>query len=293
MIGLFRADLLRLRHRGDLWIGVGAVLVLASLLYVSAANSANTGFYWPPENGPLPPEMLEQAARDRDPFTFPFSIIMMLQTGGAILAAVMVFVAAAWLGTEFSWGTIRQLTLLRPDRWRFVLVRLAACLALAVVLLVLLMALGALMPVIVPLEGSGHAPVVTPVALLALAASQSLTIVAAIALGLMFTVLTRSGSLGIVFSAVYFVADAALGGNPVWEKSELLLWVPRLLLGTRLRALSEDVQATFGPADPHGYVAAPTLLTIPPLAGLLIVLAWILALVLVSCLLIRRADVRE
>lgn len=293
MIGLFRADLLRLRHRGDLWIGVAAVLILASLLYVSAANSANTVFYWPPENGPLPPEMLEQAARDRDPFTFPFSIVMMLQTGGAILAAVMVFVAAAWLGTEFSWGTIRQLTLLRPDRWRFVLVRLAACLALAVVLLVLLMALGALMPIIVPMEGSGHAPVVTPLALLALAASQSLTIVAAIALGLMFTVLTRSGSLGIVFSAVYFVADAALGGNPVWEKSELLLWVPRLLLGTRLRALSQDVQAAFGPADPHGYVAAPTLLTIPPLAGLAIVLAWILALVLASCWLIRHADVRE
>ena len=293
MIGLFRADLLRLRHRGDLWIGVGAVLVLAALLYVSAANSANTTIYWPPENGPLPPEMLEQAARDRDPFTFPFSIVMMIQTGGAILAAVMVFVASAWLGTEFAWGTIRQLTLLRPDRWRFVLVRIAACLALAVVLLVLLMALGAVMPVIVPLEGSGHAPVVTPVALLALAASQLLTIVAAIGLGIMFTVLTRSGSLGIVFSAVYFVADAALGGNPVWEKSELLLWVPRLLLGTRLRALSQDVQAAFGPADPHGYLPPTTLLTIPPTVGLAILLAWIVGLIAIACLIVRRADVRE
>jgi hypothetical protein len=79
----------------------------------------------------------------------------------------------------------------------------------------------------------------------------------------------------------------------VWQQSELLLWVPRILLGTRLRALSQDVQAAFGPADPHGYVNAPTLLTIPPLAGLAIVLVWIVGLVVVACLLIRHADVRE
>ena len=293
MIGLFQADLLRLRHRGDLWIGVIAVIVLTALLYVSAANGSSGSFYWPPENGPIPPEMLDQLARDRDPYTFPFSIITMLQTGGAILAAVMVFIGAAWLGTEFSWGTIRQLALLRPDRWRFVGVRIAACVALAVVLLLALLAMGAVLPAIVTLEGSGHAPVVTPAAILALAAAQLVTIAAATMVGVMFTALPRSGSLGIVFSAVYFVADGALGGNPVWQSSELLLWVPRLLLGTRLRALTQDVQAAFGPADPHGYLPPTTLLTIPPLPGLAILVAWIVGLVVLACVLVRRSDIRE
>jgi hypothetical protein len=89
------------------------------------------------------------------------------------------------------------------------------------------------------------------------------------------------------------VADAALGGNPVWQGSDILLWVPRLLLGTRLRALSEDVQAAFGPADPHGYLPPTTLLTIPPMVGLAILLAWLVGLVAIACLLVRDADIRE
>jgi hypothetical protein len=293
MTGLLRADLLRLRHRGDLWIGAIVVVALVALTYVTSASNANQAPYWPPENGPIPPEFLDQLARNRDPFTFPFSVITLLQTGGGFVAAVMVFISAAWLGTEFTWGTVRQLALLRPDRWRVVISRGAVSVALASVLLVVLVALGAVMPLIVPMAGSGHAPEVTPAAILAAAAGQWLSVVAAMAVALLFTVLTRSGALGIALSVAYFIADAALGGNPVWTSSEALLWVPRLLIGTRIRQLSVDIQVAFGPADPNGYLPPITKLTIDPLPGLAILFAWIAALVGLTCLVVRRADIRE
>lgn len=293
MIDLLRADLLRLRHRGDLWVGVGAVLVLVVLGYVTSANNANqVNFGFPPDQ-PIPPDVLEQFARQRDPYTFPLSIVTTVQTGGGIVAAVMAFIAAAWLGTEFLWGTIRQLALIRPDRWRVVVSRTIVCALFGAVLVGVLIVLGAVLPVIVPLAGSGHAPTVTVGAIAAGAAVQWVTVVAVIGVALTFTALTRSSSLGIVFSVVFFIADSALASNPAWLTSEVLLWVPRLMLGERLRALLTDAQVAFGPADPNGYVPPVTPLTLAAPLGLAILAAWLVVLAILPCLIVRRADIRE
>ncbi|HEX7473750.1 MAG TPA: hypothetical protein VF323_11765 [Candidatus Limnocylindrales bacterium] len=293
MIDLLRADLLRLRHRGDLWVGVGAVLVLVVLGYVTSANNANQVNFGFPSDQPIPPDVLEQFARQRDPYTFPLSIVTTVQTGGGIVAAVMAFIAAAWLGTEFLWGTIRQLALIRPDRWRVVVSRTIVCALLGAVLVGVLIVLGTVLPVVVPLAGSGHAPTVTVGAIAAGAAVQWVTVVAVIGVALTFTALTRSSSLGIVFSVVFFIADSALASNPAWLTSEVLLWVPRLMLGERLRALQTDVQVAFGPADPNGYVPPVTPLTLAAPLGLAIIAAWLVVLAILPCLIVRRADIRE
>ena len=282
MIDLLRADLLRLRHRGDLWIGFGAVLVLVILGFVTSANNANQVFGLPPDQ-PISPEFLEQFARQRDPYTFPLSIVTAILTGGSIVAAAMGAITAAWLGTEFQWGTVRQLALIRPDRWRVVASRSIVCAVLSAVLVALIVVLGAVLPVIVPLTGSGHAP----------AAVQWVTVLGVIGVALTFTALTRSSSLGIVFSVVFFIADSALSGNPFWLSSEVLLWVPRLMLGERLRALLTDVQAAFGPADPNGFVPPVTPLTISAPLGLVIIVGWLVVLAILPCLIVRRSDIRE
>lgn len=293
MIDLLRADLLRLRHRGDLWIGVGAVLILVVLGYVTSANNAsqsNLGF---PPDQPIPPEVMEQFARQRDPYTFPLSIVTTVQTGGGIVAAVMAFIGASWLGTEFLWGTIRQLALIRPDRWRVVASRTIMCALLGAVLVALLIVLGSVLPLVVPLVGSGHAPLVTVGAIAASAAVQWITVLAVTGIALTFTALTRSSSLGIVFSVAFFIADSALASNPAWLTSGVLLWIPRLMLGERLRALANDVQAAFGPADPVGYVPPVTALSISAQLGLVILAGWFVVLAILPCLIVRRADIRE
>ena len=293
MIDLLRADLLRLRHRGDLWIGIGAVLVLVVLTYVTSANnSAQENFGFPPDQ-PIPPEILEQFARQRDPYTFPLSVMTTVQTGGGIVAAVMAFIGAAWLGTEFLWGTIRQLALIRPDRWRVVASRTIVCALLGAVLVALLIVLGSILPLVVPLTGSGHAPPVTLGAVAAGATAQWIVVLAVTGVALTFTAITRSSSLGIVFSVAFFIADSALASNPAWLTSEVLLWIPRLMLGERLRALVSDVQTAFGPADPGGYVPPVTALTISAPLGLAIVAVWLVVLAILPCLIVRRADIRE
>lgn len=293
MIDLLRADLLRLRHRGDLWIGIGAVLILVLLFFVSSANSANQALEWPPDNGPAPPEFLDQLARNRDPFTFPFSIITTLDTGGGIVAAAMAFISAAWLGTEFLWGTVRQLALIRPDRWRVVASRAIVCALLAAVLVGLVVVLGALLPLLVPLAGSGHAPTVSVGAIVAGAVVHWIYVLAVIGVAMTFTALTRNGSLGILFTVVFFIADAALAGNPVWLQSEGLMWVPRLMLGQRLAALLADARSAFGPADPNGYLTPVTQLSIPAPVGLAILAGWLVVLAILPCLIVRRTDIRE
>lgn len=293
MIDLLRADILRLRHRGDLWIGGAAMIVLALFTYISAANGASqTNFGFPPDEQ-IPPDMVEQFARLGDPYTFPYAIVTMLQAGGGILAGGMALLAAAWLGSEFLWGTVRQIALIRPDRWRFVATRAIACGLLALALVLLIVALGAVLPFVIRVTGSGHPPPVSGAAVAAGAAVQWLTVLAAIGVALTFTALTRNSALGIIFTIAFFLADAVLARNPVWLGSEVLRWVPRLMLGERLRALAADATAALGPADPSGYQPPVTGLDLPAPVGLAIVVGWLALLAILPCLIVRRADIRE
>jgi hypothetical protein len=130
-------------------------------------------------------------------------------------------------------------------------------------------------------------------AILAGGAAQWTMVLAVVGVATTFTALTRNGSLGILFTVVFFIADAALSGNPAWLSSEALLWVPRLMLGERLRALVVDVQTAFGPADPNGYLPPVTQLTIPAPVGLAILAGWLVVLAILPCLIVRRTDIRE
>lgn len=242
MIGLARAELLRLRKRRSLQVIVLAVPLLVAVIMVLGYNS----IYEPPpfdeaafrqemlDGGfgvGMPPDELEglldevvasqreqyalqeESTRpSRAAFTFPRSLTMALGTGVFILLA-LVLLTAATIGDEFGWGTIRTSLLASSSRRRFLLVRLGAIVVASVVILGMLLAVGTIVPLVLNIPAAklpASMPAFDSGALLAMLAGEAIAGVAVIAFAAMITLLMRNGALALVAALVWLAVEAAL-----------------------------------------------------------------------------------
>jgi ABC-type transport system involved in multi-copper enzyme maturation permease subunit len=302
MRGLLYADWIRFRHRYDLWIILVAVLLLAVLGFVSGATSANSQPELPPFDPSMPPEMQAlieaqnaqieaQMALMRDLYVFPRSIVTVLEQGSWLFLAAA-FVAASWIASEFDWGTIRNVVLARPERGRFLAARLLALMAVMSVALVALGALGAVLPVLVRVVGSGQPSGVTPLAILLTGIGGSIWSLAFIAVAALAAVVTRSPIFALILAYGYFLLDGLLGNLVIW-KSAGLEWLPQFLLGVRLSGLLADIRVATGLRDASGGAPTTSAVHLDPIAGLLVIAAWISLSLGLTYAVLRRADIRE
>ncbi len=301
MMGLLRADWIRFRHRYDLWIVLGAVLALGVLGFLSGAGSAKSAPGLSPIDPSMPSELktqieaqnaqiVAQAAAVRDLYIFPRSIVTILQQGSWLFMAAA-FVAASWIASEFDWGTIRNVILAHPERGRILAARIIALVAVMTVALIVLAALGAVLPLLMPLVGSDHPSGVTPLTVMLAGFGDWTWCLAFVAVAALAAVVTRSPIFALILTYGYFLFDALVANLAVW-KSAGLEWLPQFLLGTRLGGLNADIERASGLSEPYqGAPVSP--LHLDPLLGLLVIAAWISLVLGAAYLVFRRADIRE
>src|SRR5581483_8384995 len=102
-------------------------LALVAFSFLSSASNAGR-VEVPPIDPGTPPDLVaeierqhaeieRQMAQVRDRYLWPWSLIQILSIGSTIFFAT-VFVAVSWLGSEYTWGTIRNVLLAEPRRVR-------------------------------------------------------------------------------------------------------------------------------------------------------------------------------
>ena len=317
MGSLLRADWLRIRRRWDVWIIVLGIPVLTLLSYVAGAASAGTSHFQ--TVGEVPSEFQQQAAAQIAalhafsalPYQFPRSIATMVEGATMWLVLGAAFLAASLLGSEFSWGTIRNVALFRPDRLRYLGARLAWLVGLVLVTFVAVVVLGAIAPAVVRVD-PGDPSALTgdpsimgmfppgptgPVSLggaLLVAGSLFCMALAGMALAGLAALKFRSTASGILVAGIYAIAEGILASLWMSRAAGDLRYVPQMGLTIRLSALLGDAQVAAGLTTAGGgQSSSPGWVALPPLLGAAIVAVWLLGLLGLWFVVLRRADIDE
>jgi hypothetical protein len=317
MGSLLRADWLRIRRRWDVWIIVLGIPVLTLLAYVAGAMSAGNVHVF--SSGDVPPELQAQIAAEEAalrafsalPYQFPRSIATMVEGATLWLILGAAFLAASMLGNEFSWGTIRNVALFRPDRLRYLGARLAWLVGLILVTFVATVALGAIVPALVRVDPGNPAALTGdpsirgmfppgptgPVSLggaLLVAGSLFCMALAGMALAGLAALKFRSTASGILVAGIYAIAEGILASLWMSQAAGDLRYVPQMGLTIRLSALLGDAQVAAGLTTAGGgQSSSPGWVALPPLLGAAIVALWLLGLLGLWFVVLRRADIDE
>jgi hypothetical protein len=208
---------MRLGRRGDLWIVVLAVVALNVVGYISGLTSAqNIQFGTPGEE--IPPEFLEemeaQAREALATYAFPNSLRIGLEGGRVLVFAIVAYLAAAFTGADFEYGTIRTSLVARGDRRGFIGVRLAATFVAAMTLFAIMLVLSTILPLAARAVGTEFPAVEgpSPGAVAGMVGSALLTAAFLIGLTTLLTIVFRNAAVAIVLTVVYAFADSAISG---------------------------------------------------------------------------------
>ena len=284
MNGLLRAEWLRLRKRRDLWLVALVLVALAIPTYASGLSGALNGQGGFPAD--FPPDAIaqikEQARQSLLRFAFPLSIGSVVQDSQILALALVAYLAAAVTGAEFAYGTIRTSLVAHADRRGFLIVRLAGMTLAGTLLIVLLVVLGALLPLGAALLGTSLPRVADPNigGLAGTVGVMFLAICLVIGLTTLWAVLIRSAVIALVLTIAYTLLEGALVGLIVRVAGEesLVRWLLPVA----------DLQLLFDRARGGSTGSAmPTLLAIS------VGVAWVLAVSAASVWVLARADVRE
>jgi hypothetical protein len=288
MIGLLRAEWLRLRKRRDIWIVALAIVGLSIPAYFSGvsnamANALNNGGQLPPD---FPPDVVaqikDQARRELLRYAFPLSIGTVVQTAQVLVLALVAYLAAAVTGAEFAYGTIRTSLVAHADRRGFLGVRLAALAVAALLLIALLVVLGVLLPLTAALLGTNLPVAADPDIGVPAGMVGVMFLGACFVIGLttLWAVLIRNAAIALVLTIAYVLIEGAVVGLIVRVAGEqsAVRWLPPVA----------DLQLLFDRATGSS-IAAPIATPLAIAVGI----AWVLALWAASVRVLARADIRE
>jgi ABC-type transport system involved in multi-copper enzyme maturation permease subunit len=240
--GLLRAELLRLRRRRTLQVIVLAVPLLTGVIMALSYNSI---YEWPAfdeasfrqeliDQGVgvgVPPEQLEpmlhdaienqrqqvaqiaqQASLTRATFVFPYSLVLVLGSGGFVLFA-LILLTATTVGDEFGWATVRTALLASSHRREFLLVRFLALAVAGVLIFGLLLLVGIVMPFVLSVPAEKLPAVLPPFdggAFLVLLAGEMLAGLVVIAFAALIALLVRNGAVSLIGALVWVAVEAAI-----------------------------------------------------------------------------------
>jgi len=242
VIGLIRAELLRLRRRRSLQVIVLGLPLLVGVIFVLGYNSIyempafdeaafrqemiDSGF-----TTGVPPEEAEAMLADvveqqrqmyaqqeessrlvRASYVFPYSLVQVLGNGTFVLVA-LILLTATTIGDEFGWATIRTSLLASARRRRFLFVRLGAVAVAAVLIYGMLLVVGMVVPLFLNVPASKlppSPPAFDAGALLVLLGGELVASLAVIAFAALVTLLLRNGGLTLVSVLVWVAVEAAI-----------------------------------------------------------------------------------
>lgn len=242
MMGLIRAEWLRLRKRRSLQVILLAVPLLVALPFVLGYNSI---YDQPPFDEAayrqelldggfgigLSPEELEPLLQDairsqremidqinaqttliRAGYAFPYSLVTILGNGTLVLLA-LILLTATTIGDEFGWATIRTTFLASSNRVRFLAVRLGAMALAGLLIFGLLLVLGVVLPLLLSIPPSKlppQLPAFDAGAFLVLVGGEVLAALAVIAFAALIALLFRNGAVTFVAAVIWVAVEAAI-----------------------------------------------------------------------------------
>lgn len=121
MMGLLRADLLRMRKRWMVRIVLLILLLIVALILFGIGHDRPT----------------------RAQVVFPYSMAAALLFSSSLSSFLWPVIAGNWAGNEYGWGTIRLILARRPSRVAMVLAALTAIMVVVIIGLLLVVLLGA------------------------------------------------------------------------------------------------------------------------------------------------------
>lgn len=284
MMGLLRAEWLRLRKRRDIWLVALALVALSIPAYFSGvSNVLNNAGQFPAD---MPPDVIdqikEQARQELLRYAFPLSIGTVLQNGQILILALVAYLAAAVTGAEFAYGTIRTSLVAHADRRGFLMVRLAAMATVALMLVALLVVLGALLPLVAGLLGTLLPGVADPDIgrMVGFVAVTILATCFVVGLTTLWAILMRNAAIALVLTIAYVLIEGAVVGLIVRVAGEqsMVRWLPPVA----------DLQLLFDRAG-VGSMGAPIATPLAISVGIV----WVLGTWAASIRLLVRADIRE
>lgn len=287
MSGLLRAEWLRLRRRRDLWL-VGVVIVgMTALSYGSTLASQLSGAGVPPGF---------EVSRDAlAVYAVPQSFLMVLQNGQFMMLALVVYLAAATVGAEFNYGTVRTSLVARSDRSGFLVVRLGALALTVAGILVALLVLGLLLPGVAALAGAHlpPAPGIDGLGLFMIVVALFAFGVTVATLATVAALLARNAGLALLVVFAYAFVESMVV-NLGQRGGETVAVLARLLPLSNAASLTERAHVAARPLQLLGTFPAASGIGEPPLPAELVAGALWVALAAIGALwLFRRAEIRE
>jgi hypothetical protein len=194
MIGLLRADLLRLRGRREVGLVIAGIMLIHVIVFLHAFSIAKADADLA-TSVPPPPTGVEEFLKSQEEyraaalagFAVPASVSSMMRPGFPVLLVGLAFLAALTMGSDFDWGTVRSGILLAGSRRRFILVRHVTIWAVVAVAIAGLAVLALIAPQILsatgaPVGWTGQSllPALAPIALTAFQAAVYASIALAI-----------------------------------------------------------------------------------------------------------------
>jgi ABC-2 type transport system permease protein len=205
MLRLVTAEWLKLTSRPLVWVLLALFLgLLAAQILTQFALVAVLGAQVP---GPTVAAQLDEW---RKRTTFPGLFGAVFNGLGGIFAVVL---AAAAMGSEYSWGTLRTQLARRPERGQFLLAKLVTLVALITLASVMALALGALLGALLSAAvGVGGTVSVAALAEVPVALARAVYVLLPyVLLALCLTVLGRSLVAGLAGGLLYLVFEVGLG----------------------------------------------------------------------------------
>jgi ABC-2 type transport system permease protein len=296
VIGLLRADLIRLRGRLDLWVVGFAVPVLAAFGYLRGYYDVPNHFGFDPQF-PVPPDVVAQIAAERSQYAFPFSLVGLLDSVPWVFVAVF-FMTAMTIGSEYGSGTIRTALLASTDRHRFLASRSVALGIVGAAIIAVLLVLAVVLPALLGLLGAAilaPPPISAPDYGLALVA-RLLILAFVVALAALLTVVTRNPALPLLLVLIYFLFEGIVTSMPLFHDPSGLTWLPGLLPLKSVSDLLSDTLRTIVPLDPSvvaGQLDQPGTVVFPLWLAFAVVAGWFGLLYLAADRFFQGSDIRE
>lgn len=293
MSGLIRAEWLRLRRRKDLWFVLAALAALTTIGYWGPLGSIDSHYGFDATQ-PVPAEVLAQMAAERAQFSFPQSLLTVLQSGQIFVLALIAFATAGSTAAEFVYGTVRTSLVASSSRRAFLAVRIGAMAVLAVLLLAIVVIIGSVMPLIgvtvgVDLPGN---QAINAAGFAAILGSLFLFAMVVIGLASVLTVLFRNSGIALILAFAYFLVENIAVSR--WAtQTDAVATAIRFLPSSDLQLLLQTARTAAHPLPSLGGSSAVPPGTPAAIWLVLVGIGWASVFLLAAVALFHRADITE
>lgn len=139
MIKMILAELFKLRKRRMTWILLIIMAAFFCLMFFATYGITTS-----------PPSRMPEAAVDtiRTSLQFPDAFNLIFSTAGTILTLLLIILVASSIGSEYGWGTVRQILTRRGIRYQFVISKLVSFIIIAIIGLIIAFIFGFILALI-------------------------------------------------------------------------------------------------------------------------------------------------